>query len=79
MNFLNTFWLNIISPSNGQSIFKDVVVKVLDLAWFFIYLKLIFNEGGIIIMTFGKTGKTDGDNDWSFDSSEISTIWRFLQ
>ena len=27
-------------------------------------------------MTFGHPEKTNCDNDWSFDSSEISTIWR---
>ena len=30
-------------------------------------------------MTFGQFLKIDGENDWSFESSEISTIWRFSQ
>lgn len=37
-------------------------------------MNLVFNDDGIIIILFGHSGKYD--NEFSSDSSEISTIWK---
>ena len=42
-----------------------------------ILFKINFNDEGIAIMT-SHLLKTNGDNKWSLDSLEISTILRFL-